>query len=646
MLTRGARLGHARGMRVGTPLPVLVILLAVVGSGMAGPAPVAAATRALVRVDQAGYVLGRPMTAWVLSPRPTPRPRFRVVDRRDRTVLRGRAGASTDRWNARYRGVLPIDLSGIRKRGRYRVVLAGRPTVRSPWFRVGTHEQVVDPVIRATVAFLGAQRDGTDLVGPTATVAARHASDAKAALYEWPVFVAGTEQVAGDLVPLGGETDASGGWADAGDAVKLTHTTAYVDALLWASARALGEAAPDDLVPEAAHGLAWLERMWHPDTQVLDLQVGIGTGAADGSFVGDHDVWRRPETDTLRFAPTQRYLAHRPVFRANAAGAPVPPNLAGRVSAAFALAAQVRATTDPRDARRLLELAADLFAAAKVRDVTDADVVTAIPRAWYPESSWRDDLAWAAAELALAGQALDDPRSAGWLDTGTLLALSHLEYEERGDTLDVYDTSALAFADLVRALRESPDDPDDVTEPLLLDGLRAVLDSAAAHAAEDPFRVGVSQTDFDTVPRAFGLVAVARMYRELTGDDTFATLEAGQLDWVMGANAWGVSFVVGVGSTSPRCVHHMTGNLATDPDGDPVTLRGAVVGGPNAVSAFDGGIDEGLAGMRSCPAPDRDAYAALTGHGSRFVDDVRAWQTVEPAIDMIATATLALALGR
>lgn len=628
------------------PPAMLLLVTVLVGSGLVGQGPVAAAARSLIRVDQAGYVLGRPMTAWVVTARPTPRPRFTVVDRRGRTVLRGRAGVSTGRWNARYRGVLPIDLSGIAKAGRYRVILAARPKVHSPWFRVGTSAQVVDPMLRATVAFLGAQRDGTDLIGTTATAASRHASDADAALYAWPEFVAGTELIAADLEPLGGETDVSGGWADAGDAVKLIHTAAYADALLWASARELGHAAPDSLQPEAAHGLAWLERMWHSDTAVLDLQVGIGSGAQDGSFAGDHDVWRRPETDRLRFAPVQRYIRHRPVFRANVAGAPVPPNLAGRVSAAFALAAQVRAGDDASEARRLLDLAAGVFDAAKVRDVTGADVVTALPATWYPETSWRDDLAWAAAELALAGQALDDPRTAGWLEAGTLLALSHLEYERGGDTLDVSDTGPVAFADLVRAIRASPDAADDVSEPMLLDGLRAVLETAASRAARDPFRAAVDTTDFDTAPRALGLVAVARMYHELSSDDTFAVLEAHQLDWVLGANAWGVSFIVGAGTTYPRCIHHMTGNLATDRDGDPTTLRGAVVGGPNAVSLFAHGLDEPLPGMRACPARSRDAYAAFTGHGSRFVDDVRAWQTVEPAIDMAAVATFALALGR
>jgi hypothetical protein len=633
-------------MRVGTPLSMLVLALALVGTCLLEAAPVSAATHPLIRVDQAGYVLGRPMTAWLLAAQPRPRPRFRVLDKRARTVLRGRAGVSTGRWSPRYRGVLPLDLSGIRRSGRYRIELAGRGRVRSPWFRVGSPARVVDPVLAATIAFLGDQRDGSELVGRTRTPADRHPTDTHAALYAWPVFADGSEQVVGDLVPLGGETDVSGGWADAGDTIKLTHTTAYADALLWVASRELGSAGPDALIPEAEHGLEWLERMWHPDTGVLDLQVGIGTGAVDGGFVGDHDVWRRPETDTLRFAPTQRYLLHRPVFQANAPGTQVPPNLAGRVSAAFALAAQVRASHDPTEARRLLDLAAQVFDAAKLRDVTRADVVTALPHSWYPESSWRDDLAWAAAELSLAGQALDDPRAAEWLDTGTLLALSHLELEGGPDTLDVYDTGALAFADLVRALRASPTATDDVSETRLLDGLRAVLEPAATRAEQDPFRSGVGYAQGDAAPRALGIVAVARLYRALSDDDSFVQLEASQLDWVLGANAWGISFIVGVGDTYPRCIHHMTGNLATDRRDRPLVLRGAVVPGPDAGSSFSKGLDAPFEEMRTCPAKGRDPYAWFTGHGGRFVDDVRAWQTVEPAIDMTATATLALALSR
>ena len=44
------------------------------------------------------------------------------------------------------------------------------------------------------------------------------------------------------------------------------------------------------------------------------------------------------------------------------------------------------------------------------------------------------------------------------------------------------------------------------------------------------------------------------------------------------------------------------------------------------------------------PSVRGDVLAAFTGHGSRFVDDVSARQTVEPAIDSDAAAALAFAL--
>jgi hypothetical protein len=48
---------------------------------------------------------------------------------------------------------------------------------------------------------------------------------------------------------------------------------------------------------------------------------------------------------------------------------------------------------------------------------------------------------------------------------------------------------------------------------------------------------------------------------------------------------------------------------------------------------------------RACPSNGIDAYKQFSGHGSQFVDDVRSWQTVEPAIDFTATAALAFGLA-
>ena len=91
-------------------------------------------------------------------------------------------------------------------------------------------------------------------------------------------------------------------------------------------------------------------------------------------------------------------------------------------------------------------------------------------------------------------------------------------------------------------------------------------------------------------------------------------------------------------------------------------LLGAVVNGPNDAGLFADGLDDFsqcppprrtrrppgtvvLSGDRRRPPPVRgDALPAFTGHGSRFVDDVSAWQTVEPATDFDAAAALAFAL--
>jgi hypothetical protein len=47
--------------------------------------------------------------------------------------------------------------------------------------------------------------------------------------------------------------------------------------------------------------------------------------------------------------------------------------------------------------------------------------------------------------------------------------------------------------------------------------------------------------------------------------------------------------------------------------------------------------------MVKCPSGG-DEFKDLTGHGGRYVDDVRSWQTSEPAIDMTGTAIIGAAL--
>jgi hypothetical protein len=289
-------------------------------------------------------------------------------------------------------------------------------------------------------------------------------------------------------------------------------------------------------------------------------------------------------------------------------------------------------------------VAASIYRSAKTSGVRPKDVVTALPHAFYPESSWRDDLELGGAELARAGYALHDPRAHQWLRQAARWAAGYLARGAGVDTLNLYDDSALAHTDLIRLLRAHPLPRRRPLVARLLRDLRRQLHRGQAHAAADPFAAGSPEAEFDVASHTFGLAATAAMYARLTGSHRYNAFGTSQRDWVLGANPFGASMMIGVGTRFPRCPQHVVANLSGSLDGTPPVLRGAVVNGPNDASLFRGGLGGFFAQSRRCP-PDRvDRYAAFTGHGSRFVDDVRAWQTVEPALDFTASATLAMAL--
>jgi endoglucanase len=612
------------------------------------PAPAAGgggrkAIGGVIRVDQVGYAAREPKRAFLLAEAPAGGAPFAVVDAGGATVLSGRVGGSRGGWNARYRAVHPIDLTGLRRPGRYRIVVGGPVDAASPPFRVASRRALFGGLADDTVRFFQAQRDGAhvpDLLDRKPS----HLTDRHATVYDTPVFTGdGGDVPAAPLHPVGGPVDVEGGWFDAGDFVKFTHATAYSTVELLLVQRSL-DRHDRRLAAEARHGLRWLDKMWDQRRRVLYVQVGIGTGSEEFGFLGDHDIWRLPEADdALQVGPgdPEYFIKYRPVFRAAPPGRRISPNLAGRVAAAFALGAQVEAGHDRGRARALLRSAASVFAMARTTRV--GELVTAYPHAYYPEDSWQDDMELGAVELALAARALHDPRGSGWLRAATHWARAYLASDTR-DALNLYDTSALAHADLVRALRRHPRTPGlEVGPGRLLGDLRRQLASGADPARTEPFGSAVDVTEFDAATRSLGFAATARLYRLLTGDRRYDAFGVQQRNWVLGANAWGTSLVIGEGTTFPHCPQHQVANLAGSLTGGREVLVGAVVNGPNGAENFeDIGIPDGA---RACPVDGRNRFAAFDRADARFLDDVRAWPSVEPAIDFTSTGMLAFALA-
>ncbi|HEY7102762.1 MAG TPA: glycoside hydrolase family 9 protein [Mycobacteriales bacterium] len=638
-------------MRPRLNLVTASLLVLAVTPAVASAAPASASDGApaggLVRVDQVGYALDESKQGYLMTTATLPRPAFAVTDSAGRVVLTGRAGSSLGGWNARYQGVYPLDFSGLHRRGVYRLDVPGLHA-RSVPFRIDRADALWRPRVADTVAFFQAQRDGRHVVGGPLRRKPSHLHDATAAVYAHPQYEDPDSDVivGASLRRIGGPVDLEGGWFDAGDFIKFTHTTAYADSLLLVAERDLGHEAPASLDREIRFGLDWLRKAWDPARNRLYIQVGIGSGNQEGTFLGDHDLWRLPEKDDALTGAENRYLAHRPAFDTDAAPGRLAPNQAGRMSAAFALAAQVDAATRPGRARAELALAADIFARAKTTGVTEADVVTALPHAFYPESAWRDDMELGGTELARAGARLHDPRAGAWLVAASHWAADYLRTEAAGgDTLNLYDVSALAHAELIRTIRLGAGRPRLAVSPArLLADLRRQLAIGLDRAAGDPFRAGGNYTDFDVASHTFGLVATAALYRQVTGRQDYDRFASRQRDWVFGANPWGASLMIGAGTTFPACPQHVVANLSGRLDRTPPVLRGAVVNGPNSADLFTDGLGEFFDTGRTCPADGVDRYAPFNGRGSQYIDDVRAWQTVEPAIDFTATAALALSL--
>ncbi|MFD7162899.1 glycoside hydrolase family 9 protein [Streptomyces violascens] len=581
----------------------------------------------VIRVDQAGYVSNAGKEAFVMgSEDELAGAHFDVVDTAGRTVLDGRIGPRTGAWNAGYDSVRTLDLSALTRPGTYRLRLAGTATAESPSFKVAPAAELMKGLAEDNVRFFQAQRDGADLVPGVLDRKPSHLTDRAATVYAAPHYDKDGTELKEPLRRIGGPVDVSGGWFDAGDFLKFTHTASYSTAQLLLAQRSL----PDTpgLAAEARHGLDWLDKMWDGRSRTLYAQVGMGAGSKD--VRSDHDVWRLPQDDdALEASGPDRMLKNRPVFRANEPGAPISPNLAGRVAAVFALAAQTDAKNDPDRARQWLAKAAAVYQQADTGHT--GELVTVFPHSFYPEDSWFDDMEFGAAELALSAKELGDMRAERWQDEAGDWARKYIASDSRG-TLGLADVSALAHADLIK-LGPSQAAADD---------LRRQLDGGERRAAKDPLRAGAVYTDFDAVPHTFGLVATARLYARATGDHRYDTFAEQQRGWALGANAWGTSFMIGTGEVYPHCPEHQVANLAGSLTGTGKVLRGAVVNGPNG----SGKLTEhnSFDRMRSCEAGSAE-WKRFDGKGARYLDHVGAWQTVEPADDFTSTALLAFALS-
>lgn len=630
------------------PLGLASALTAIVAGSLAlGPfAGVAAAGgAAFIRVNQLGYPPTAPKRAYLMAPREATGETFTVRSAEGAVAFSGTVGAPVGSWSARFKHVYALDFDAVEAPGTYTISLEGRSRATSPPFAIATAQALYEPPLANALSFYQNERDGPEFIPSSLRSAPAHLNDEDAMTYLTPKVNAEGE-FKGEPTSLGETINAAGGWWDAGDYLKFVQTTSYAVDLQLIGVRdfpaEMGASQHSNFTEEARFGLEWLLRMWNDQTRTLYYQVGIGAGNAD--TISDHDIWRLPQQDDTYGGedPPYRFIRHRPVFRAGAPGSLVSPNLAGRDAAAFALCFQVFAHTRPELASRCLLAGEHIFELANTQP--QGELLTAIPFGFYPETEWRDDLELGASELAIAlssgGQlpsGLPRTQSRYYLEQAAQWAGSYIAHNGgEGEGLNLYDVSGIAHFELVRAIRQAEDPAGlAVTEAQLIANLGQELEAAVAQSQRDPFGFGFPWDSADTASHGDGLSVMASEYDDLTGQETYRAYAARWLGNVLGANAWGSSFIIGDGDTFPHCPQHQVANLVGSLDGSPPVLAGAVVEGPSNEASKGR-----LPGMRACPPAGGKAFAHF-GNAAVYEDNVQSFTTTEPAIDLSASSMLA-----
>jgi hypothetical protein len=391
------------------------------------------------------------------------------------------------------------------------------------------------------------------------------------------------------LDPKGtGEVDLSGGFHDAGDYIKFGLTTGFTGSTLgWSLYEYPASFRVTGLEDEALNLLRWADDYFLRCT-FLDASGNLVAFAQQVGDQTDHTCgWMPPELRRIDFCPRKGYFvtAEKPAADTTSSAA-----------AALAVSALVWKDKDPAYADKCLKYAAALYKFAAKYPTIVGEVTGGL----YTSEYAYDDLAWAAVWLYLATGTpsyLDDilgpgARGGGWLDgfpgfKTTCLANPAASCWSESATHDWNSVRTGVFLKLAQILR-------DQGHPM--------AQAMATIAREDSMKwpdgtVAMTPAGF-SVLSAYGSARynsagqfVALLYAKLFADDTAAgsairPWARKQMDYILGKNPLGKSFMMGY--TNKYCLqpHHAAGHASIwgyldKPVENRHIIWGALVNGPD-----------------------------------------------------------------
>ena len=509
-------------------------------------APVARAQSA-IRLSQIGFLPAAPKVAVVVGAGAST---FAVVGaERGDTVLRGTLTPPKSWALSGEENVRRADFSRLTRPGRYRLVVPG--VAEPATFDVGATR--IHDLAVATLKGFYYQRTAIPLEAKYAAKWARAAGHPDTLVLVHPSAASATR-------PAGTRISSPLGWYDAGDYNKYvvnsgisTYTLLLLAeqypryaATLRTNIPESGNALPD-VLDEALFNIRWMRTMQDPADGGVYHKL---TNAVFDPFVmpdaatTPRYVVQKGTAATLDFAAVMAQ-ASRVVRR-------FPrelPGLADSLSAE-ALAAWRWARLHPDS----------LYDQSRINATTTPQIQTGT----YGDRRVRDELLWAAAELYLTTK-----------QDSFLVAAQRVD----ADSVDVPTWGSVGTLALV-SLAEHRKDMSIANASEIVERLIGLARSLREVADSTPYGIAMGKrSDFNWGSNAVaanqGLVLV-QAYR-LTGDPSYLRAAVANLDYIMGRNPTGYSFVTGVGTKTPMFPHHRPSHADTVV----APVPGLLVGGPN-----------------------------------------------------------------
>ena len=338
--------------------------------------------------------------------------------------------------------------------------------------------------------------------------------------------------------------DVTGGWHDAADYLQYVATSAnatYQMLFAWSENPGsfgdeyLADGLPGsdgvpDVLNESRWGLDWLLKM-NPSPGRMYNQI------ADDR---DHAGFRFPDHDSADYGKGRE----RPVYLCT--GKPQGlfkysnratgiASTAGKFSSAFAIGAEVYKSLNPEFSGMLASKAVAAFEYG-LKNPGACQTAPGTAPYFYEEDNWVDDMELAAVELYnLTGES------------------KYLQYAGEFGRQEI--TTPWIGKDTARHYQWYPfvnmGHPGVARKQITENNvefagfMKKGLELTQLKAGKNPFLIGVPFI-WCSNNLVAAILTQAHLYSEITGDNTYAELEAAHRDWLFGCNPWGTSMIVGL----------------------------------------------------------------------------------------------------